>query len=146
MAISRRKFVKAASLLTLSVGAPVKAAEYLSWPSTRVGSNNVPVGDSNSFLNMASFKRCLGTTFSLKHQSSKTSAFKLINVHNWQPNSVTTDKECFSLVFLADDTTRLTQNTYAVEHDSLGSFQLFVVPIRGNQNGAFYEAVINRSH
>jgi hypothetical protein len=147
MAISRRKFVKAASLLTLSVGAPVKAAEVLSWTDTRSGLESFPFRTSTSLLDMQSFSRCLGTTFLLKDSISKTTVFQLIEVHDWQPNvTLTAGRECFSLIFLADDTARLPQNTYAVEHKSLGSFQLFVVPIRGNTNGRYYEAVFNRLH
>jgi hypothetical protein len=145
MAISRRQFVKAASLVTLAVGAPVKAAEALTSSSTRLDSINVSPGPS-SFLNMQSFNQCLGTSFFVKDSNSKATAFKLIEVYNWQRNSVTTRKECFSLIFRAPDSTRLGQNTYAVEHDSLGNFQLFVVPIRRNDNGRYYEAVFNRVH
>jgi hypothetical protein len=144
MAISRRQFVKAASLLTLAVGAPVKAAGALSWPNTLLGSNNI--SESSTFLNMQSFSRCLGTNFFVKDSNSKATALKLIEVHNWQHNSDSKGKECFSLIFRATDTTRLFQNTYAVEHNSLGSFQLFVVPIRRNHNARYYEAVFNRLH
>jgi Domain of unknown function (DUF6916) len=147
MAISRRKFVKAASLLTLSVSAPVKAAQALGWTNSRSGSESFSSATSTSFLDMQSFSRCLGTTFVLTDSTRKSTNFKLIEVHNYHSNvTLTAGRECFSLIFLAGDTVRLPQDTYTVDHTSLGKFQLFVVPIRGNTNGRYYEAVFNRLH
>jgi hypothetical protein len=35
----------------------------------------------------------------------------------------------------------LPQTTYRVEHDALGSFDLFLVPLQPDRGGARYEAV-----
>jgi hypothetical protein len=146
MAISRRKFVKAATLLTLSVGAPVKAVEVLSH-NPRSRSQEIPDGESTTYLDMQSFSRCIGSSFTLRDTPSKTTALKLVEIHDWRSNSAfDTGRECFSLIFLASDTTRLPQNTYATEHSSLGRFSLFVVPIRSFKSGRYYEAVFNRLH
>jgi len=52
-------------------------------------------------------------------------------------------KECFSLIFKGSPATSLRQNSYRVEHDSLGKFRMLVVPV-GNSKQNLYEAVFNR--
>ena len=47
----------------------------------------------------------------------------------------------FSLVFRAPKEPIYPQRIYAVEHDELGSFELFLVPIEPDEAGARYEAV-----
>jgi len=52
----------------------------------------------------------------------------------------------FSLLFRGPLQPLLLQRTYTVEHDRLGQFELFIVPIRRDANGLYYEAVFNRSN
>ena len=47
----------------------------------------------------------------------------------------------FSLEFLGPPEPILPQGTYAFEHDTLGAFELFVVPIGRDERGTRYEAV-----
>jgi hypothetical protein len=47
----------------------------------------------------------------------------------------------FSLVFRAPKEPIYPQRIYAVEHDELGSFEIFLVPIASDEAGARYEAV-----
>ena len=51
--------------------------------------------------------------------------------------------ETFSLLFATPDSA-LPQATYAVEHDRLGSFLLFLVPVLDDAGEQRYEAVFNR--
>jgi hypothetical protein len=50
----------------------------------------------------------------------------------------------FSLVFAGPRKPFLSQRTYRVEHEKLGVFDLFLVPIGEDQHGFRYEAVFNR--
>ena len=50
----------------------------------------------------------------------------------------------FSLVFTGPLHQFLPQRTYLFEHEKLGRFDLFIVPIGKDQNGFQYEAVFNR--
>jgi hypothetical protein len=50
----------------------------------------------------------------------------------------------FSLLFRGPQQPLLPQQIYAVDHDALGSFELFIVPIRRDAQGVHYEAVFNR--
>lgn len=52
--------------------------------------------------------------------------------------------EQFSLMFHGPQTHFLPQMTYHVEHDRLGEFDLFLVPVGRAQDGFQYEAVFNR--
>jgi hypothetical protein len=53
-------------------------------------------------------------------------------------------QEMFSIVFQGPDQTFLPQGLYSMEHDKVGAFELFIVPIGHDQNGYHYEAVFNR--
>jgi hypothetical protein len=56
-------------------------------------------------------------------------------------------KEAFSLTFRATAETTLPQNTFMIEHEKLGMFSLFIVPIVArDKSNRYYEAVINRLH
>ncbi len=53
-------------------------------------------------------------------------------------------QESFSLVFQGPHSRFLPQRTYAFEHNQIGRFDLFIVPI-AQKSGAFeYQAIFNR--
>src|SRR5260370_41116446 len=55
-----------------------------------------------------------------------------------------TGRECFSLLFRGGSVA-LPQHTYKLEHPSLGTFPLFLVPGKPDDNGAqSFVAIINR--
>ena len=47
----------------------------------------------------------------------------------------------FSIVFRVPGARVMDQRMYRFEHEALGSFDLFAVPIDQNQDGVFYEVV-----
>ncbi len=49
----------------------------------------------------------------------------------------------FSLVFRGPKDRLLLQQTYAVDQESLGKFELFLVPIQPDAEGFRYEAIFN---
>jgi hypothetical protein len=49
----------------------------------------------------------------------------------------------FSLVFRGPRDVRLEQRTYPFEHEGIGAFPLFIVPIGIDEQGLRYEAVFN---
>src|SRR5437868_3817156 len=53
-------------------------------------------------------------------------------------------QEQFALTFRGPAETFLPQRTYRVEHERIGAFDLFLVPIDQDQEGFAYEAVFNR--
>ncbi|HZE68696.1 MAG TPA: hypothetical protein VE135_04110 [Pyrinomonadaceae bacterium] len=52
--------------------------------------------------------------------------------------------EQFSLVFRGPSERFLGQGTRVLQHDAMGQFSLFIVPIRQDGEGYYYEAVFNR--
>ncbi len=50
----------------------------------------------------------------------------------------------FSAYFRGPGEFYLPQRSYQVEHDAMGAFDLFIVPIRRDEQGFYYEAVFNR--
>jgi len=52
--------------------------------------------------------------------------------------------EAFTLVFRGNADQPLTQGEYRFEHDALGEFTLFIVPVGGDTASREYEAIINR--
>jgi hypothetical protein len=53
--------------------------------------------------------------------------------------------EAFSIVFRAPIDAPLEQRIYQLEHESMGAFELFLVPISKSPEGVRYEAVFNRA-
>ena len=53
-------------------------------------------------------------------------------------------QEEFSIVFRGPLDIFLGQGVRAVKHEQMGEFELFLVPIRQDQQGFYYEAVFNR--
>lgn len=54
--------------------------------------------------------------------------------------------EQFSLIFLVSDPEHpvLPQKIYSFDHPILNDFTLFIVPIRKDEKGVYYQAVFNR--
>ena len=50
----------------------------------------------------------------------------------------------FSLLFQGPHDRLLPQGTYQFDHDQIGSFPLFIVPVGAAKSGLQYEAVFNR--
>jgi hypothetical protein len=58
--------------------------------------------------------------------------------------NMTPRQEQFSVLFRAPSEPVLRQGLFRVEHDKIGEFDLFLVPVRKDQDGLYYEAVFNR--
>jgi hypothetical protein len=148
LSITRRKFLKAGTLLALSLGAPLNLV---------FGQQGNKGGDGNPFdaqdlaadplahYNRAAFVSYLNSIFRL-YTGYSTIEVALVEVKDLAPDpaAAATGKECFSLLFRGG-TTALRQNTYTMDHPSLGRFQLFLVPGAPDDNGAqSFLAIINR--
>jgi|SRR6266850_3629430 len=53
-------------------------------------------------------------------------------------------QERFSLVFRGPRGEPLQQGMYQMQHNQLGAFDLFLVPVGQDHDGVYYEAVFNR--
>jgi hypothetical protein len=132
---SCRDFLKKGSLVALVAGAPMGLAEKVMAIETR--SRTESFGFSE-----AEFKQQLHTSFLVKDGHRKIPV-KLISVDDWRRGDSETDEECFGLRFLGARADRLKQDTYEIEHKSLGSFSLLLVPMGLTNEHPQYEAIIN---
>jgi hypothetical protein len=154
MATSRRNFIKTSALVAISAGIPLKAAaEQLERQSVNMSNTAKPmpayaVGDDR--LNLKAFSKALKSEFLVRSESGGT-AVRLIEVKDLRSDaqkasSATATRECFSTVFMGPKSASLKQETYKVNHSSLGTFSLLLVPIGKDRNAWYYEAVFNRLH
>jgi hypothetical protein len=69
---------------------------------------------------------------------------ELVEVKGYQNNADEQGgMERFSAFFSCASDIQLTQRTYPLEHEQLGEFDLFLVPIRDGGGDLRYEAVFN---
>jgi hypothetical protein len=87
------------------------------------------------------FEQNLNTKFWLLDEGSETYALDLIELTS---GYCTLRQEQFSLRFRGDRNKVFQQRIYPMKHDSIGDFDLFLVPIGRDDSGTFYEAVFNR--
>jgi len=147
MSLSRRKFLRAGTLVAISAGIPLKTlvASTISQSSSFLPTDNQL--NAAPYLNRESFSRHLNTKFSFAHKDLQGVSVKLIEVNDLITKTITTSgKECFAVVFRGPRNAPLRQETYAVTHQSLGKFDMLVVPIASHPEGVYYEAIFNRLH
>ena len=105
-------------------------------------------GDTLYKITRMMFTENLGTQFTFRLKGVKLTDMPLIAVFNLNPPSVksdgTTSRECFSIVFQGLASLPLRQGTYTVQHATLGTFDLFIVPGAKSASGLHYEAAFNR--
>lgn len=149
MATSRRHFIKAGTIGAFFAGIPLRAAarEFFEPAVGAPTTNNGTVG----ILNMRAFAQHLNSEFRVHHANAKTTHVRLVDVKDLRSPSTTNtrgsdSKECFSAVFLGARRPGLRQNTYTIEHASLGKFSLLLVPVGMSKDAQYYEAIFNRLH
>jgi hypothetical protein len=81
------------------------------------------------------------TIFCVKAGTPDALELELIEV---TPLTVTPLQEMFAILFRGPLDCPLPQGMYAMQHSRLGTFDLFIVPVRPEADGARYEAVFNR--
>jgi hypothetical protein len=93
------------------------------------------------YLTKTMFDENLNTRFWLVYEGMEPYALDLVEVTNGHSSA---RQEQFSLRFRGDRSKVFPQRIYAIKHDSIGDFDLFLVPIGRDDSGTFYEAVFNR--
>jgi len=87
------------------------------------------------------FSKHLGTRFSIAVDGSGSIDAELSKVTELH---LSPHQERFSVVFRGPRDQVLSQGTYNFTHQQMGEFSLFIVPMRQDDEGMFYEAVFNR--
>jgi hypothetical protein len=87
------------------------------------------------------FAEARGSVFKLTAPSGVTIELELVDVSQLK---ATESQESFSVIFLAPQPYRVEQGLYDIEHPSMGSMQLFLVPVGLADDGRLQlEAVFN---
>ena len=95
-------------------------------------------------LTSADFNAYVDETFSIQVESTEPLEVELVDVSDmgsddgWAESSA---RRPFSIVFRGPKESCLTQRIYRIEHDQMGSMDLFLVPIGPDKQGMRYEAV-----
>ena len=92
-------------------------------------------------LTKSMFAENVNSTFNLRHETGQPLALELVELREGAPQS---DYERVSLFFKGPRAVVLPQRSYELEHPNLGTFVLFLVPIKQDENGTYYESVFNR--
>ena len=156
MALSRRKFLKAGTLVALSAAAPL-GLTGVAFGKQISGHPNSPAGfplpkgstpNPGFSFRKSTFSSYLNTTFQIRRDSTDVINATLIKVADAGPDKgrkmdQAAGKECFSLVFRASGNQIFKQSTYMVEHSTLGTFPLFLTHSSDQRGGQIYEAIIN---
>jgi hypothetical protein len=144
MSLSRRKFLRAGSLVALSAALPISVfAQGFKGRDGNPGDSDQP--DPLANYTKSAFSSYLNSIFQL-YTGYSVVEVTLVEVKDLLPkgSTATDGRECFSLLFRGG-TTVLRQSTYRIDHPSLGRFQLFLVPGGPDDVGAqSYVAIINR--
>lgn len=115
-------------------------------------------GSADAMWSQASFLQCVGTEFAVQQTPDQkvwllltavtdmnaVQSAKPVTMAVQPPKSATLppNLDCFILTFRASLAQPLTQGSYPVDHATLGSFPLFIVPAM--QDTPLYYAVVNR--
>ena len=89
------------------------------------------------------FTENVNTTFRFPLDQSQSLELELVEV-NSNERLRQEGVENFSVVFRGPREQFIPQGTYMFEHESTGQFEIFIVPIRVDDAGFYYEAVFNR--
>ncbi|MEK6289191.1 MAG: hypothetical protein AABO57_26050 [Acidobacteriota bacterium] len=87
------------------------------------------------------FSGHVGTKFLIHYGDSQTADLELLSATDVGSSNMQSQ---FSLVFLGPLNGPAAQGIFRLEHDKLGSLDLFLVPIARNNDGLSYEAIFNR--
>jgi hypothetical protein len=96
-----------------------------------------------AILTEEEFSKHVGTTFHTKFGEREVD-LTLAEVKSYMPGpSEEKSMERFSLFFDGPSDFLLPQQSFPMGHDTMGDFDIFLVPINGDEKGIRYEAVFN---
>lgn len=92
-------------------------------------------------LTHAEFSQHLNSRFDVQIDEANAVQLKLAEVSHLK---LYPRQEEFSIVFLGPLETFLGQGVHPFSHEQMGNFELFIVPVRQDDKGFYYEAIFNR--
>lgn len=87
------------------------------------------------------FAKHLNTSFRVQLDDANSTELELVEVTDLLESP---DQTRFSIIFLGPGEASLGQGMRRFESEQMGQFSLFLVPIKKDEKGIYYEAVFNR--
>ena len=156
MTVSRRKFVKAGAMMGLTAVAAMKGGTSVfgqQADGAQPGLFKIPDDSQAEIYRLSeeTFSRYISTTFRIYTSPLTAINLELIKVSRRESSSSDSEKrakipdmDCFSVVFRGPRKLSLESRTYKVEHDQMGTFDLFITPVDDHKKQRRYQAVFNR--
>lgn len=94
----------------------------------------------NEIPDYDAFAGLLNTTFDVQIEDGQSIDTQLVEISEQR---LSAQQEIFSLVFRAPGDVALGQGMRHFHHENTGDFELFITPIRQDEQGSYYEAVFN---
>lgn len=143
--VSRRGVLKlgAVAALVLGTGSASRALASDTVASAARGAGNARTGRTvrgPRYLKLATYVPLVGSTFRIHRPAASSLKVKLVSATRLQSEI----GESFSLIFRGHGNAKLGQETYTIEHGSLGRFPLFLVPVGPARKGQDFQAIVNR--
>ena len=153
MAVSRRKFLKAGTMVSIATVIPLKGVVSVFGQQTgtnpealfKIPAESVP----DERLTEEAFSRHLYSKFRIYTTLVTVIDLELINVKRWDTTatkheSKTVKLDSFSVLFRGPQATAIESRTYRITHDQMGTFDLFISPVNDRKKERLYQAVFNR--
>lgn len=92
-------------------------------------------------VSLDTFSGRIGEAFRLRADEGTVLGLELLEATALSDRPTATGRVPFSIVFTGPIQPALPQRIYGIDHDELGSFELFLVPVEPREGRARYEAV-----
>jgi hypothetical protein len=92
-------------------------------------------------LTHEAFNQQAGTKFQVQVDDNNNVEVELVDVSELK---VYPRQEEFTIQFLGPAGTFLGQGVRSFLHDQMGQFEIFIVPVRQDEQGFYYDAIFNR--
>lgn len=154
MALSRRRFLRAGTMVSLSAVIPLKGV--VSVLAQETGANpevlfQIPAESiPDDRLTEEAFSRHVYSKFRVYTSLLTAIELDLIDVKRGDtPSAKQAPRpakllDSFSVIFRGPRNAALESKTYRITHDQMGTFDLFISPINDRKKERLYQAVFNR--
>lgn len=92
-------------------------------------------------LSATNFEALIEQDFKLRNEQFSDSKAKLIQVEKLSDQSGPAGRTPFSLLFACSESAEAAQGIFELEHEKLGSLEVFLVPVGRDERGLLLEAV-----
>lgn len=144
MTLTRRVFLRAGIVASITSAAPFASGNAFGQKvsNDKSGSGNSPFINTDllNYITASTFEEYINTSFTIRTDALTEEKVELIQVKTIEKSGRLYG---FSLLFSSDSGANLPQASYLFEHEKMGVFPLFIVPVK-TPKGMRYEAVFNR--